>query len=258
MEKVSMQGEGKAVRRLRERLEMRLPVRVHCRESEDHGWVERTHLIDITPFGARLRISRPTETGRLLHLTMPLPRQLRCYDYTDEQYNIWALVRHARPLALEVVGGLPRFEIGVAFIGKQPPLSFETNPSERYLIANAPAENNLWGMRECPDTATARAGATERRAETRSLLATDVVIEVQDAEGGVLTSETARTENISRRGMSVVTELDIARGRFVRVRSAHYRIAVICAVRRLRRGADGQKHLHLEFVDRQWPPLEES
>jgi hypothetical protein len=259
MEKVSMQGEGKAVvRRLRERLEMRLPVRVHCRESEDHGWVERTQLIDITPFGARLRISRPTETGRLLHLTMPLPRQLRCFDYTDEQYNIWALVRHARPLALEVVGGLPRFELGVAFIGKQPPLSFELNPSERYLIASAPAESNLWGMRECPDTATTRVGATERRAETRSTLAADVLIEVQDAEGVVLKSETAWTENISRRGMAVRTELDIARGRFVRVRSAHYRIAVIAAVRRRRRGADGLKQLHLEFVDRQWPSLEES
>lgn len=253
-----MQDEGKAVRRLRERLEMRLPVRVHCRESEDHGWVEKTHLIDITPFGARLRIGRPTETGRLLHLTMPLPRQLRCFDYTDEQYNIWALVRHARPLALEAVGGMPRFEIGVAFIGKQPPLSFETNPAERYLIASAPAENNLWNTRELPDTGHARAGSFERRAETRNALAADVLIEVYDAKGEVLESEAARTENISRRGMAVRTELDIARGRFVRVRSAHYRIAVIATVRRLRRGTDGLKHLHLEFVDRQWPSLEES
>jgi PilZ domain len=252
-----MQPQGQQ-RRLRERLEMPLPVRVHCRESADHGWVEKTQLLDITPFGARLSIGRPTEMGRLLHLTMPLPRQLRCFDYTDEQYNIWALVRHARPLALEVVGRLPRFEIGVAFIGKHPPLSFETNPAERYLIASAPAETNLWGMRERPDMENARAGSVERRAETRRTMAADVVIEVYDTEGGVLESKTAQTENISRRGMAVRTELDLARGRFVRVRSAHYRIAVIAAVRRLRRGADGLKHLHLEFVDRQWPALEEN
>jgi hypothetical protein len=258
MEKLLMQDEGKAMRRLRERLEMRLPVRVHCRESEDHGWVEKTHLIDITPFGARLRIGRPTETGRLLHLTMPLPRQLRCYDYTDEQYNIWALVRHARPLALEAVGGLPRFEIGVAFIGKQPPLSFETNPAERYLIANTPAENNLWGMSVLPDAENVRADCVERRVETRNALAAEIVIEVYDAKGELCESEAARTENISRRGMAVRTELDLARGRFVRVRSRRYRIAVIAAVRRLRRGADGRKHLHLEFVDRQWPALEEN
>jgi hypothetical protein len=105
---------------------------------------------------------------------------------------------------------------------------------------------------------SSRPAAVERRAETRRTQAADVVIEVYDAKGLVLESETAQTENISRRGMAVRTELDIARGRFVRVRSRHYRIAVIAAVRRLRRGTDGLRHLHLEFVDRQWPSLEEN
>lgn len=250
-----MQVESKS-RRLRERLEIRLPVRVHCCESEDHGWVEKTQLIDITPFGARLTISRPTEPGRLLHLTAPLPSQLRCFDYMDEQYNVWALVRHASPLASEA-NGLPRFLIGVAFIGKHSPLSFETNPAQRYEISHPPAENNLWGMRERPDTEGARAGSIERRAEMRHPVISDVVIEIYDAEGKTFASEAARTENISRRGMCVITELDIARGRYVRVRSAHYQIAVIAAVRRLRRGADGLKRLHLEFVDQPWPPIGE-
>ena len=250
-----MQVEGKS-RRLRERLEIRLPVRVHCRESEDHGWVEKTQLIDITPFGARLTIARPTEPGRLLHLTAPLPSQLRCFDYTDEQYNVWALVRHARPLASES-NGLPRFEIGVAFIGKHSPLSFETSPAQRYEISSPPGENNLWGMRERPDTEAMPAGSIERRAETRHPIISDVVIEVYDAEGKMYASELAGTENISSRGMCVTTELDVARGRYVRVRSAHYQIAVIAAVRRLRRGADGLKRLHLEFVDRRWPSSEE-
>jgi hypothetical protein len=250
-----MQPEGKQ-RRFRERLEIQLPARVHCRESADHGWVERTRLIDITPFGARLSIGRPTEPGRLLHLTMPLPRQLRCFDYDDEQYNIWSLVRHARPLAAEG-DRLPRFEIGVAFIGKHPPLSFEADPSQRYEIADAPVDEHLWNMREQPDTETMRA-VGERRSETRRAMAVEVFIEVYDAEGKVSEREPTRSENISRRGMSVITELDIVRGRYVRVRSAHYRIAVIAAVRRLRRGADGFKRLHLEFVDQQWPPLEAS
>ncbi|MBA3768160.1 MAG: PilZ domain-containing protein [Acidobacteria bacterium] len=251
-----MQVEGKQ-RRLRERLEIQLPVRVHCRESEDHGWVEKTQLIDITPFGARLLIGRPTEPGRLLHLTMPLPRQLRCFDYTDEQYNIWALVRHARPLARES-NGLPRFEIGVAFIGKHSPLSFETDPARRYEISDAPSDNNLWSMRERPDAEASHASLSERRAEARSTVTTDVVVEVYDADGKVFAGEYARTENISRRGMAVICELDIARGRYVRVRSAHYQVAVIAAVRRLRRGRDGLNRMHLEFVDQRWPPLEES
>ncbi len=44
-----MQGEGEA-RRLRARLEIQLPIRVHCREGEDHSWVEKTQWIDITPW----------------------------------------------------------------------------------------------------------------------------------------------------------------------------------------------------------------
>lgn len=252
-----MQGEGKA-RRLRERLEIQLPVRVHCRESVDYGWVEKTQLIDITPFGARLRIGRPTEPGRLLHLTMPLPRQLRSFDYTDEQYNLWALVRHARPLARESNGLQPRFEIGVAFTGKNSPFSFENDPAQRYDISNAPSEKHLWSVRERPDTEALQASSSERRAEARSPIATDVVIEVYDADGKVFAGEYAGTENISGRGMAVTCELDVARGRYVRVRSAHYQVAVIAAVRRLRRGRDGLNRLHLEFLDRRWPLLEEN
>src|SRR5882724_10088504 len=84
--------------RKRERLELALPTRVHCRESLDHEWVEVTRLIEVTPFGARFSLSRPTEQGRLLHMTMPMPRQLRCYDFVEPQYKVWALVRNARTL----------------------------------------------------------------------------------------------------------------------------------------------------------------
>jgi hypothetical protein len=253
---MSMQP-GSRQRRLRERLEIPLPVRVHCRESADHGWVEKTRLIDITPFGARLIVGKPTETGRLLHLTMPLPRQLRSFDYEEEQYNVWALVRHATPLSQQEHERLPRFEIGVAFTGKHPPLSFEADPSQRFEIASAPAGDNLWEMRERPDLEAKAAGAGERRAETRRAMAFDVVIEVYDADGNVQAREANATENISRRGMAVITDLNIVRGRYVRVRSLHYGIAVIAAVRSTRRGVDGRKRLHLEFVDQQWPRLEE-
>ena len=248
---------GSRQRRLRERLEIQLPVRVHCRESADHGWVEKTRLTDITPFGARLTIGRPTETGRLLHLTMPLPRQLRSFDYEEEQYNVWALVRHATPLSPEQPERLPRFEIGVAFIGKHPPVSFEADPSQRFEIISAPVEENLWEMRERPDLEALSAGAGERRAQPRRAMTFDVVIEVYDAEGNVQAREAATTENVSRRGMAVLTELDVVRGRYLRVRSAHFGLAIIAAVRRMRRGADGRKRLHLEFVDQQWPSFEE-
>ena len=132
---------------MRERLELSLPVRVFGRESAEHDWVETSRLIDVTPFGARLTITRPTERGRLLHLTLPMPRQLRCFDHVEDQYRVWALVRNIK--MLEAVGDKPaRYEVGVAFIGKRPPKSFELNPITRYEVAASVTESGLWSILE--------------------------------------------------------------------------------------------------------------
>lgn len=114
-------------RRLRERFELALPVRVQCRESLDHKWIEMSRLVDVTPFGARLRLKRPTEMGRLLLLTLPMPRPLRCFDHVEDQYRVWSLVRNVKLLDPSSAKGA-LVEIGVAFVGKRPPRSFESDP----------------------------------------------------------------------------------------------------------------------------------
>ena len=244
-----MTFDGKT-RRKRERLELNLPVRVHCRESLDHEWVELTRLIDVTPFGARFSIARPTEPGRLLHLTMPMPRQLRCFDHVEQQYRVWALVRNIKPLFKE--GSLtPRFEIGVAFVGKRAPASFELDPTKRYDVAPSPAETGLWGLNVLGEREHVK--TDDPRPETRHSVPVDVVVEVFNEKGEITETERTVTENISRRGAAVFTTLTVARGRFIRLTSAQYNISVVAAVRGRRAGADGITRLHLEFVDRQWP-----
>src|SRR5215471_4051773 len=121
-------------KRIRERLELRLPVRVHCRETADFEWSEMTRLVDVTPFGAGFTLKRPTEKGRLLHMTIPMPRQLRVFDHTEDQYRVWALVRYMRIL-LQPDNKPPLFDVGVAFIGKHAPASYEAEPSKRYEIS---------------------------------------------------------------------------------------------------------------------------
>lgn len=244
-------------RRMHERQALSLPVRVECRESQDYEWDEMSQLLDVTPFGARFTISRPTEPGRLLHLSLPMPRELRSFDHDEELYRVWALVRHVKPLP-SAGHRLPRFDVGVALVGKEPPATFETDPAKRYEVASPPAASDFYSVREHPEPDTAGVPPGDRRAESRQKIALDIVIEVYDAEGQVFARETTKTENISQRGMAVTTALNIVRGRYVRVRSPYYQIAVIAAVRRLRRGADGAKRLHLEFVDQQWPLLAET
>jgi hypothetical protein len=232
-----------------------LPVRVECHESEDHQWEDLTQLIDVSPFGSRLQIKYPTEPGRLLHLTLPMPRRLRCYDHEEEQYRIWSLVRHVKSLPA-ADDELPSFQIGVAFIGKDRPPTHEIDPAQRYGIAAGVNGGDFWRLRKGADSDTPRLDSRDRRSEERHDIAGYVILEVYDAEGRVFQRDEAQTENISRHGMAVITNLNIVRGRYIRVRSAQFKIAIIAAVRRLVPVGDNHKNrLHLEFVDQQWPPL---
>lgn len=235
---------------MRERIKLALPLRVHCRESAAHEWTEMSRLVDVTPFGARFPLTRPTERGRLLHLTLPMPRQLRCFDHVEDQYRVWALVCHlsARPeFAGEEAGGI-RYEVGVAFTGKHPPQSYVKDPSTLYEALSVSAENNLWQLKEVE-----KQSASTRSEQTRLQMALGVRLEVFDAEGRVTASEQTVTENISRRGAAVWTTLQVERGRFVRLTSTETGLSIVAAVRASRSGADGIPRLHLEFIDRQWP-----
>ena len=234
-------------RRVRERIKLALPVRVHCRESAGHEWTEMSRLVDVTPFGARFPLTRPTEKGRLLHLTLPMPRQLRCFDHIEDQYRVWALICHvsARP---EFEGGDLRYEVGVAFTGKHPPASYVKDPSTLYEADSVSAENNLWHLKEVE-----RQSAAHRSEQTRLQMAVNVRLEVFDAEGRVTATEQTVTENISRRGAAVWTTLRVERGRFVRLTSTETGLSLLAAVRAARTGPDGIPRLHLEFIDRQWP-----
>ncbi|HKQ99514.1 MAG TPA: PilZ domain-containing protein [Pyrinomonadaceae bacterium] len=243
-----MKFDGKS-RRRRERLELSLPVRVYGRESEDHEWVEKSRLIDVTPFGARFSLSRPAEPGRLLHLTMPMPRPLRSFDHVEDPYRVWTLVRNLKPV--ETSGAL-RYEVGVAFIGKHAPASYEKDPATRYEVAASVTESGLWLISERQEARQADA-AGQHRPETRHQMPIEVTIEVLDEKGQVSATETTVTENISRRGAAVFTTLELTRGRLVRVTSAQYQVSVVAAVRARRTGPDKVPRLHLEFVDRQWP-----
>jgi len=244
-------GEGKS-KRLRERIALSLPVRVHCRESPTYTWTEMSRLVDVTPFGARLRVKRPTEIGRLLLLTMAMPRQLRCFDHIEDQYRVWSLVRNVKLLDPDTNKGA-LLEIGVAFVGKHPPRSFEANPARRYEIAQSGSKASLWDVKEETGPVLSEVSATDKRKESRHTIPTEVLVEAYTDEKGSSPSEKTVTENISRMGAAVFTTLDILPGRFVKLSSEQYGVSVLAIVRARRIGADGIPRLHLEFIGSEWP-----
>jgi hypothetical protein len=242
-------SDKKIEKRIRERLELKLPIRVHCRETLDFEWVEITRLINVTPFGAGFTLKHPSEKGRLLHLTIPMPRQFRVFDHVEDQYRVWALVRYVRPRPAEAEKA-PVFTVGVAFVGKRPPKSYQEDPAKRYDIAHSATETAL---AEDPDQMLGAFPSPDYREYTRHNIAVDILLETLDENSVVAQSENTVTENISVRGAMLFTSLDISKGRFVRLTSQQYNLTLFAVVRSCAKGADGVGRIHLEFIDREWP-----
>ncbi len=236
---------------MRERLRVAMPARIYGRESGNREWTEMTRLVDVTPFGARFRLRRPFDIGRLLQLTLAMPRQLRLFDHVEDQYRVWSIVRNARLLEQKT----PKdslLEVGVAFIGKRPPKSYEENPARRYEIAQTKLESQLWAAQEDSVEQLAEITIDEKRKESRQLIPVDVLIEVYEADK-IVSTEQSVTENISRKGAAIFTALDLQPGSFVRMSNERYNASVLGVVRRRRAGADGITRLHLEFIGSEWP-----
>jgi hypothetical protein len=237
-------AEERDLKRIRERLALQLPVRIQCRETPDFQWTEMTRLTNVTPFGAAFTLTRPTEKGRLLHMTIPMPRQLRVFDHIEDQYRIWAIVRHLKSKSTDKG---PGFEVGVAFIGKRAPASYETQPWKRYEIS-VRAADSLASVDEVHLPAS-----VDQREHTRHRMAVDMLVEMIDKNGAVAQSEQTVTEDISTQGATLFTTLEIPVGRFIRVTSEQYRTTAHAAIRSRTTGADGIPRIHVEFVDKQWP-----
>ncbi|MDX6305159.1 MAG: hypothetical protein QOI77_2128 [Blastocatellia bacterium] len=240
-----MKHEG-AIKRQHQRIPLALPFRVRCKESVEYEWTEMSRLIDITQAGAGFTLTRPAEPGRLLHLTLPLPIRLRCFDHAEPQYCVWTVVRHIAVIqgAQGQVASL--FRAGVAFVGKRPPQTYEQDPTTRYdLLPFDRGQSEMWRLKE-------RANNNQRR-ETRLIIPLDVLIEAFDEKGNISMEENTVTENLTTRGTSVFTTWDIEIGRILRVTSVRDAFSVLAVVRGREVGSDGVNRLGLEFLNERWP-----
>src|SRR6185503_2920132 len=188
-------------------------------------------------------LKHPTEKGRLLHMTIPMPRQLRVFDHIEDQYRIWAIVRYIRTT---IVDTKTVFEVGVAFIGKRPPASYEKEPWKRYDITTS----TFQAAKSAEELLTP---FTDQRTSTRHNIAVDMRLEIVNENGEVIEREQTVTENISSKGATLFTTLEVPLGRFVRLTSDQYKITAHAAIRSRSTGADGVPRIHVEFIDKEWP-----
>lgn len=233
-----------------QRISLPLPIRVESQVNESVSWNEITRLNDVSAFGAGFDLRRPVKRGRLLHLTMPLPRKLRCFDFSEAQYKVWGLVRSC--IMKSKAPAVESYAVGVAFIGKKPPQSYLEDPAKLFEISHR-EDGSLWYVIEAPIRPDETHLPKELRRHSRYSIPTNIIIEKVDADGNVLESEPTVTENISVSGAAVFTTMAMENGSFVRVRSEQYDVSIISVVRGKRLGSDGIPRLHIEFVDRLFP-----
>ncbi|MBP9663781.1 MAG: PilZ domain-containing protein [Pyrinomonadaceae bacterium] len=235
-----------------QRISLPLPVRVEVKIDAKVGWYEITRLSDVSAFGAGFTLKRPIKRGRLALLTVPMPRQLRSFDYSEPQYKVWAVVR--RCISVGRTSSEPEYSIGVAFTGKSPPVDYLEHPSRLYDLAHREEEGKgMWHLTEADLHSDESDLPKDLRKQTRYFIPESLTIEQVDEAGNVLLSETTVTENISLGGAAVFTTLNAEAGTFLRVLSPRHNIEILSVVRGSRVGPDGITRLHLEFIDRFYP-----
>lgn len=233
-----------------QRYALALPTRVEVNVDKNFSWNEITRLEDISAFGAAFKLKRPVKRGRLIMISLPMPRQLRCYDYLEPQYRIWGLVR--RCLAIGDNPGAQNYAVGVAFIGKNPPQSFVDNPSKLFDLTDR-EDGGLWQLTDMDEQPDESALPAYLRRHTRFAIPESLIIEMLDENGDVAASEVTVTENLSLGGAAVFTSFSVEPGAFVRIRSERHDLSIISIVRGKRVGPDGIVRLHIEFIDNLFP-----
>jgi hypothetical protein len=233
-----------------QRIALPLPVRIDVRVDKQVTWYQITRLSDVSAFGAGFMLKKPIKRGRIVLMTLPMPRQLRSFDYSEPQYKIWGLVRRC----LQSVGGTnPEYAIGIAFIGKNPPVDYIEHPARLYDVINRDDSHGFYHIEPANLQADENHLPKEDRKQTRYSIPEQLVIEQIDENGKAIFSEITVTENISLGGASVLTTINAATGSFVRVKSPINNVDILSVVRGSRLGTDGMMRLHIEFIDRFYP-----
>jgi len=237
------------IRRI-QRFSLALPVRVESCVGENAAWNEITRLNDVSAFGAGFNLCHSVKRGRLLQMTIPLPRQMRCYDFSEPQYKVWGLVRSC--ITKEDSSKEANHAVGVAFIGKRAPQSYYDDPAKLFEISHQ-EDGKLWNIVDAQEQQEEEDLSKDMRRHSRLSIPENVIIEKIDAEGNVTASESTVTENLSLSGASVFSTFAMEVGEFVRVISEQYDVSIISVVRGKHFGQDGISRLHIEFVDRFFP-----
>ena len=233
--------------RFHERLDLRIPVEVHYHENAETEWVEHSFTEQVTACGVGFTLSHPIEPQRLVQLRLPMPKNLRLFDYGKEFYEVWGIVRYLKLLETDEPDKI-RVMVGAALTGSNPPKSFINNPNTLYDLKPFLRNQSLWDSRELPR----RSGPFMRSFEERREVGMKLVIETIYEEGQIFEAVEAETINISESGVAIVTKLSNDYPNFVLVKTKDRKTSLLAVVRGVHELDSSNLRLHLEFISGKW------
>lgn len=233
--------------RFHERLDLRIPVEVHYHENDETELIEQTFTEQATICGVSFTLSHPIEPQRLVKLRLPMPKQLRLFDYGKPFYEVWGIVRYLKLLETEEPDKI-RVMVGAALTGSNPPKSFLNNPKTLYDLKPFLRNKSFWDSRELPR----RGGPFLRSDEERREVGMKVVLETIYGNGEIYEAVEAETVNISESGAAIVTKISSDYPNYVLVKTKDRKTSLLAAVRGIHEIDSANLRLHLEFLSGKW------
>lgn len=212
------------------------------KESAATSWTETAELTSLSKNAAGFFLPRSCTAGRLLSLMLPMPSQLRCYDHDKKLYRMWGLVQHCYESTENENDG---YHIGVAFIGKDAPVSYYRNPAQSYRVVGL-GKDGLWRIDEFETAFIARKNL-------RYWVPIEASIFLLDNDLKTIADDEVRSENISKTGVSVFSKLRVKIGDRIKFASRNPAFSTVAIVRNRRIGPDDRTRIHLEFVEDDFP-----
>jgi len=207
--------------------------------DDSRQWKDVGEIVSISGSGAGFFIDRECRVGQLVSMLLPLDVELRMYDRDKELYKVWGVVQHCSPRTID---DDIKYHIGVAFIGKDTPPSYRKDPLQNYRICGT-AENGLWRIEE------ARKPFSKRK-DVRYWKEFDVYLALAD---GTKKGARSTTENISKSGAAVISNLELNVGDRVKFISAQFDFSGIAVICERNIGEDKRPRLHMQFVESIFP-----
>ncbi len=242
-----MKAEGKSTR-FHERTRLEIPLRIYYGNNSDEEWSEDALTEQATICGVGFRFSRPIELNRLARLELPMPKNLRLYDYNKPVYEVWAIISNIQIVPMETADRI-YLKIGAALIGEKPPSSYLNNPETLYDLKPVLRNRHFWEIRELPR----KSGPYRRSFEDRRAAAVKIILEAIDETGKIVETVEAETLNISESGAAVVAELTTENPKYFLVRKIEEDVPLFAVARGIHKLETANfSRIHLEFISGKW------